>query len=492
MANNLELQGGTYHVRLAIPADVQKAFGGRRVLSRSLMTGVYQEALDRRLPILAAWKAQIKIAREGNPLPEGWQEAVHIGVAGLEAMKRNRKLKIIGEQVQPLPVSNEDVEIFRSQNPALTAVIEKIVDHEWGNGIDGELRIQEMLHGVFKKAIKRGMTDKHRFSSDERQELDALISNPSGYTPKSPITKARLAEFRTFRENRNVAAKTIDQQQSKLEKLSKFLTQAGRPLDFDAVSAWLDSFSLSSKTLTQYLLAGNVFWKWAMKHDARWRVDYKDKANPFEEHDLPKVRGKERADAQRKDFTLEDLSSLHTAAKSQGLHALADLILLGIYTGARIEELCQLKTDNVIVIDGIQSFDITDSKTKAGIRVVPLHPAINGVVKRLMDDSKDGYLVVTNSRSKYGIRSDPMVKAFGRLKTSLGFGPDRVYHSIRKTTITQLVRANVQGTLIAELVGHETGQITFDVYSQGASMDQKLEAISKLPILKSIRTADAK
>ncbi|MBF8675922.1 hypothetical protein IRZ53_15300 [Pseudomonas fulva] len=92
-----------------------------------------------------------------------------------------------------------------------------------------------------------------------------------------------------------------------------------------------------------------------------------------------------------------------------------------------------------------------------------------------MDDSKDGYLVATNSRSKYGIRSNPMVKAFGRLKTSLGFGPDRVFHSIRKTTITQVVRANVQGTLIAELVGHETGQITFNVHSQGASMDQKLE-----------------
>lgn len=90
------------------------------------MTGVYQEALDRRLPILAAWKAQIKIAREGYPLPEGWQDAVHTGVAELEALKRNRKLKIIGEQVQPLPVSNEDVETFRSQNPALTALIEKL------------------------------------------------------------------------------------------------------------------------------------------------------------------------------------------------------------------------------------------------------------------------------------------------------------------------------------------------------------------------------
>lgn len=97
MANNLELQGGTYHVRLAVPADVQKAFGGRRVLSQTLMTGVHQEALDRRLPILAAWKAQIKIAREGKPLPEGWQDNLVSGLLELESLKRNRKLHIIGE-----------------------------------------------------------------------------------------------------------------------------------------------------------------------------------------------------------------------------------------------------------------------------------------------------------------------------------------------------------------------------------------------------------
>ncbi|AUG39677.1 integrase [Pseudomonas chlororaphis] len=484
MANNLELQGGTYHVRLAIPADVQKAFGGRRVLSQTLMTGVYQEALDRRLPILAAWKAQIKIAREGKPLPEGWQENLLSGLLELESLKRNRKLNIIGEPTAPLTVSESEVEAFKAENPRFVALLERVVDYEWDNSVEGELRIQEGLHRAFKKTIQNEFASMHRLSSDEHKELAGLINNPKSYTPKSPITKARLAAFRTFRENRNIAAKTIDQQQSKLEKLSAYLTQTGNPLDFDTISSWLDSINLASKTLTQYLLAGNVFWKWAMKHDARWRVDYKDKANPFEEHDLPKVRGKDRADAQRKDFTLDDLPRLHAAAISEGLTALADLILLGTYTGARIEELCQLKTENVIVIDGVQCFDITDSKTKAGIRVVPIHPAIAGVVKRLMDDSKDNYLVVTNSRSKYGIRSDPMVKAFGRLKSSLGFGPDRVFHSIRKTTITQLVRANVQGTLIAELVGHETGQITFDVYSQGASISQKFEAISKMPILK--------
>lgn len=486
MANNLQLQGGTYHVRLAVPADVQKAFGGRRVLSQTLMTGVHQEALDRRLPILAAWKAQIKIAREGKPLPEGWQDNLVSGLLELESLKRNRKLNIIGEPTAPLDVSESEVEAFKAESPGFVALLERIIDLEWDNGVEGDLRIQEGLHRAFKKTIQNEFASMHRLSTDEHKELAGLVNNPKSYTPKSPITKARLAAFRTFRENRNIAAKTIDQQQSKLEKLSAYLTQTGKPLDFDAISSWLDSINLASKTLTQYLLAGNIFWKWAIKHDARWRVDYKDRANPFEEHDLPKVRGKDRADAQRKDFTLDDLSKLHAAATSEGLHALADLILLGTYTGARIEELCQLKKGNVIVVDGVQSFDITDSKTKAGIRVVPIHPAITAVVKRLMDDSKDDYLVVTNSRSKYGIRSDPMVKAFGRLKSSLGFGPDRVFHSIRKTVITQLVRASVQGTLIAELVGHETGQITFDVYSQGASTDQKFEAISKLKVLQHV------
>ncbi|WP_422903202.1 tyrosine-type recombinase/integrase [Pseudomonas chlororaphis] len=149
-----------------------------------------------------------------------------------------------------------------------------------------------------------------------------------------------------------------------------------------------------------------------------------------------------------------------------------------------------MKKDNVIMVDNVLSFDITDSKTKAGIRVVPIHPAIIDLVTRLANESTDEYLIVTNSRSKYGIRSDPMVKAFGRLKTAQGFGPDRVFHSIRKTVITQLVRANVQGTLIAELVGHETGLVTFDVYSQGATISQKYDAILKLPQLSQSLSVD--
>ncbi|HGP3125461.1 TPA: DUF6538 domain-containing protein [Pseudomonas aeruginosa] len=102
MAHNLELQGGTYHVRLAVPADVRQAFGGRKVLSQSLKTGVHREAMERRLPILAAWKAQIKLAREGIPPPEGWQDKIYAVVTALDERKRSRKLAIVGEKVPHL------------------------------------------------------------------------------------------------------------------------------------------------------------------------------------------------------------------------------------------------------------------------------------------------------------------------------------------------------------------------------------------------------
>ncbi|MNG19718.1 Phage integrase family protein [compost metagenome] len=103
-------------------------------------------------------------------------------------------------------------------------------------------------------------------------------------------------------------------------------------------------------------------------------------------------------------------------------------------------------------------------------------------MERLRSESKDGYLIPSDSKNKYGIRSDALSKAFGRLKEAHGYGRQHVFHSIRKTVITQLVRAGIPGTLIAELVGHETGTVTFDVYSQGASSAQKLDAISKLSL----------
>lgn len=480
----------TWYVRLAVPADVQNAMGGRTVLIQSLKTGLRSEAMNLRLPVLAGWKAQIKAARDKRSnRGEAWKERLAQDAQDFSNIIRQLKTDVALGESKPtqLDINPADLEEFRQfvfsdteSGQRRRAEADLVYAKQ---GLEGELAAHDFAHKLLLETFGELIAYANDFSAPETEEMQVILTDPTAYKIKSPITKQRIATFRQYREARNVATKTMDQQQSKLEKLSAYLAKEGRPLDFDTVSAWLDSLKLASKTLTQYLLAGNVFWKWAMKHDIRWRDNFKDKANPFENHELPQTRGKERADRQRKDFQPKEITELHAAALATDHTTLADLILLGAYTGARIEELCQLRVEHLIKPDGIESFDIVDSKTAAGIRVVPVHPALTRTVERLKNDSKDGYLIPSDSKNKYGIRSDALSKAFGRLKESQGYGSQHVFHSIRKTVITQLVRASVQGTLIAELVGHETGTVTFDVYSQGASAAQKLEAISKLPTL---------
>ncbi|MBT1258931.1 tyrosine-type recombinase/integrase [Pseudomonas sp. VS40] len=486
MANNLELQGGVYHVRLAIPKDVQNAFGGKKILSQSLKTGLRSEAMDRRLPILSEWKQRIQAARKGNMPPEDWQEQFVSAIEKVDTFRTNKRRALIGEDVPPFPPSKAIKAMqLMVDNPeflkSMISLVEKSRAMEKNDGLAGALKFQDLFAHALKTSLPTLHKTLYTMTEDHQAEMTAFLADPASIKPKSVITKKALAAFRTYRQSRGADAKNIAMQEMRLTSLSDFLAKHQRPLDFDSVSAWLDSLGLSTKTLNQYRLAGSVFWKWAMKHDSHWREHYRDKASPFDDHDLPQTRGNARNDGERKDFTLAELSKLHAAALNDGHTALADLILLGTYTGARIEELCRLQIENVITVEGVQSFDIVESKTKAGIRVVPIHPALKGVVARLIDDSTDGYLVPTKGRNKYQIRSDALGKAFGRLKTAQGFGPQHVFHSIRKTVITQLVRADVTGTLIAELVGHETGTVTFDIYSQGASAKQKFEAISKLP-----------
>ena len=55
-----------------------------------------------------------------------------------------------------------------------------------------------------------------------------------------------------------------------------------------------------------------------------------------------------------------------------------------------------------------------------------------------------------------------------------------MFHSIRKTVITQLEQAGVPESVTADIVGHEKKTMTYGLYSGGSSLKQKLEAINKI------------
>jgi integrase len=467
---------------MAVPLDVQRKLGVK-VLVQSLKTGLRKEAMDRRLPILAAWKARIKSAREGIPLPEGWQDDISSLSAGLGQMFENQKLSLVGVAAPPIPPIDPSIEARMKGNPRFVAAFEAFVKEHLKDGLAGKVRLIDEMGKSFQSTIPKLLTSRFNLSTDQREEVNEVLANPASLKARSPITTARLKTYREYRESRGGAPKHVDQQVGKMERLSTFLNKERLPLNFDAVDAWLKSLNRAPKTLTQYLMAGTAFWKWATKYDAALRDEYKDKVNPFKGHELPQGGGSETAGQGREIYTRDDTLKLQQAALDNKDKPLADLISFGWYTGARIEELCLLTKESVITVDGIQCFDFPKSKSKASKRVVPIHPSLLPIVDRLCEETTDRYLIPTESADKYGKRSHALSKAFGRLRKAAGFSLLHVFHSFRNTVITGLVRIDVPDALAKELVGHREGSVTHDVYSKGASTAQKLAAISKLPSL---------
>lgn len=500
MADNLIQKPGesTWYVRLAVPADVQRAIGCK-VLIQSLKTGLRREAMDARLPILARWKAEIAAARaQVQARKENWRPELasssldfdkNVDIALLAALRAKPRERIT------------DIDVLNARMEQLKRDQEDLIRHAQTWEQDGPKGIADQIRAVFESApanmieavqqaanlarsVEEQMTAyKHNLTPTEVAEAKSIIQDPSVHKPKSPITPARLKSYREFRESRGGAPKHVDQQVGKMERLSDFLKQEGLPVNFDTVDAWLKSLNRAPATLGQYLMAGTAFWKWAMKYDAGWREEYKDKVNPFTGHELPQGGGSDIAGQDREIYTREDTLKLHRAALANKDKPLADLIELGWYTGARIEELCQLGKDNVITVDGIRCFDFPRSKNKASKRVLPIHPSLLPTVDRLCKDTTDTFLIPAESADKYGKRSHAISKAFGRLRTAAGFSRLHVFHSYRHTVVTGLVRADVPDALAKELVGHGNKSVTHAVYSKGATTAQKLEAISKLPTL---------
>lgn len=475
-SDNLILRGGNWYVRLSVPADVRPILN-RREYTASLKTGSKQEAQRLKLPFLSAWRDAIAEARGLTPdRAEKQREGAYLASQAIETyLNESVRLSALGKTKEANNASFElvkELDSFGLDYEAVLPLVQKYQGGDIADWVGFQKELTELLQGQVVTAI----------NPVNQQEVTQILKDPSHYRSKSPITITRLGAFEEYQRKRGVVAKTVDSQLSRLKKLKAWIEENQRDLGHESVEAYLETLDCANKTKKQHLFAGNSFWKWAIKKDKTFKQQHQEQANPFENHDFEEVRGVRKKE--RKAFTVADIQKLHQSAQAlPRRQALADLIMLGAYTGARIEELCQLKTGDIVTEDGVQCLFIRDGKTRNAERIVPVHKSLKPLVKRLTKDTEGEFLLPASGKNKYGKRSDSLSKQFGRLKKSLGYGEEHVFHSLRKSFITLLQNNDVAGLTIASIVGHETGTITFDVYSAGPNAKQKLKAISTLKIL---------
>lgn len=163
------------------------------------------------------------------------------------------------------------------------------------------------------------------------------------------------------------------------------------------------------------------------------------------------------------------------------------LPLLARFTGARLEELCQLHTANIVELQGIPCIRIDDShdgqklKNQSSRRTLPIHPALItiGLLEYVESIRASGVTRVfpdlEPTRGKYGHAPS---KWFSRYKAKMGVSdPRKTFHSFRHTFVDDLREAGVQDSLIKGMVGHEDGSVTFGVYGSRTPLSAMREAL---------------
>lgn len=172
-------------------------------------------------------------------------------------------------------------------------------------------------------------------------------------------------------------------------------------------------------------------------------------------------------------------------------------ILLSLYTGIRLGELCALRWDCVDLNSGvikikqtmqrIQNTDaaeerrtkivFTDPKTQTSSRTIPL-PASLLMLAHSFQSTPNSF-VLTGSSEKY-IEPRTMQNHFKRILQESGLSPVN-YHALRHTFATRCVEVGFEIKTLSEILGHATVNITLNRYVH-SSFELKSQNMNKLTL----------
>jgi len=245
------------------------------------------------------------------------------------------------------------------------------------------------------------------------------------------------------------------------------------------------------KTRTQKAYLNRMRWlfDWLIS-----KKKYNLSENPFTGIKFSKVV----PDSEERDqFTADELVSIFNQSIFTNLEYAEPfeyfLLLMGLFSGCRMNELAQLLLSDFDEQCDIQYFIITprgSSKKKVknanSIRLVPLHPKL--IELGLIDYVKS--LKVRGETSlfpelpyKNGRFSSKVSKTFCKQRATLGFeaGTGKDFYSFRHTFATALDRAGVTESAIARLTGHVPGELmTGKRYIKSEDLKERYEIIKLL------------
>lgn len=236
-------------------------------------------------------------------------------------------------------------------------------------------------------------------------------------------------------------------------------------ITIDHLQKVVDDSGKNTPTLKKLKILFGLIWDYAVLHD----IVTQDRREKIRHLDISKA-GNPNA-YNRKPFSKTEIA---TVWKWKDTSVYIKVILMLIYSGCRISELLNLKKSNVHLEE--KWFDIVESKTKAGVRKVPINDKILPFFKEwyFMNDCE--YLISTPDGKHFEYRNyydsywKPFMDQMGMTHTP---------HETRHTCISLLTAKYVDERIIKKIVGHKGQGVTETVYTH-FEIDELLEAINKI------------
>jgi integrase len=227
-------------------------------------------------------------------------------------------------------------------------------------------------------------------------------------------------------------------------------------IDRTTASSWVNKLvksGLASATINRHLSTISKAFKWGLNQGKI----AEDTRSPWSGlwRTAPRDDDGEIADNGWEAYDDRELRALFKGQRlvkqpSRFSECLPWIMTIALYSGMRLSEICGLRGGDVRREHGVLVMDVRRSKTRAGKRLVPVHPHLVKLGLPAIVKSAGKDLLFPKANANYTARR------FTLFRRKQGCARDGLsFHSLRKNFVTAAEDAGVPDTTIAALVGHK-------------------------------------
>lgn len=457
----LENRDGTYYFRRPVPAELRPVIG-KSIRRWSLKTKDKDKA--KRLVELATVKTSLEFDQARRRLrPITTEEAKVLAQSAYTAVLKDDEEARIGateSDLEELAASNDaliDAVEEARPTPLLRSLAEEALAAADRPAPDDPDSMARLLHFVRIEARKAAKALALR---DAGEDIDTPTVNPQGVMLLSQLIERWVT-------SKGVRAKSAEEARSTLKR---FVSVHG-DLPISTITK-RHGADYRDRRLQEGRAPGTVRKDIGLVSAALNFAAGSDfiAVNPWSGLALPDKRKKVK---ERRPFKPDELRTLCThqsfTSRERGEPALYWLPLMSLYSGARLEELGQLRLADFHMAHGLGVYfeisgRVRDVKNPQSVRAVPVHPLLVrlGLLDYLKAQRKAGveFLFPNLKPRKHGERTQALSHAFGRLLDKVDLSdPALDFHSLRHTFITYARESGIGDDVRRALTGHDAGDV---------------------------------